>query len=46
MAANVANLPLQLLITQKVMEALDRLSERATYAEALPNGPAVDAVLP
>ena len=35
MATNLANLPLQLLVADKVMEVLDKLTEQAIYAEEL-----------
>jgi hypothetical protein len=43
MAANVANLPLQLLLAEKVMEVLDRLAEQAIYAEEIAENPALDS---
>ncbi len=35
MCANIANLPLQLLLGEKVIEALSRLSERTVYPEEM-----------
>jgi hypothetical protein len=40
--ANILNLPLQLLLGEKVMELLDRLTERGIYTDELADSPSLD----
>ena len=42
MCASIANLPLQLLLGEKVMEVLDKLTEEAVYAEEIADTPELD----
>ena len=42
MATNLTNLPLQLLVAEKVMEVLDKLTEQAIYGEEITDAPEPD----